>query len=148
MALAHAIDLMITSASAAVWDAFIKHIPVVPHDAILPFIDSIPAIFRLCGNLKIEELAKALFGIIEDSSRHARSDLLLRLLCALSELTLSKQLASTVVKLTYAVVDDASSKEMPSVLQILVRSWSSPDVGSTISMWRDKVGLTIAGFIT
>ena len=142
LAIDQVIELMVTNASdkSVVLEAFIRHIAALPSHSMLPFIDAIPAIFGCCDNRMIEDLAGVLFSTVEDPCRRDRSEILLRLLHALSELPLSKQLAYTVTNLTYAVMEDAVPAEMSSLLRIVLRSGSSPGAGRAIFLWRDKVG--------
>jgi len=142
LAIDQVIELMIANASAksVVLEAFIRHIAALPSQSMLPFIDAIPAMFGRCDNRMIEDLAGVLFSTVEDPCRRDRSEILLRLLHALSELPLSKQLAYTVTNLTYAVMEDAVPAEMSGLLRIVLRSESSPGAGRAIFLWRDKVG--------
>jgi len=142
LAIDQVIELMVANASAKseVLEAFIRHIAALPSHSMLPFIDAIPTIFGRCDNRMIEDLAGVLFSTVEDPCRRDRSEILLRLLHALSELPLSKQLAYTVTNLTYAVMEDAVPAEMSGLLRIVLRSESSPGAGRAIFLWRDKVG--------
>lgn len=142
LAIDQVIELMVANSSAksVVLEAFIRNITALPSHSMLPFIDAIPAMFRCCDNRMIEDLAGVLFSTVEDPCRRDRSEILLRLLHALSELPLSKQLAYTVINLTYAVMEDAVPAEMSSLLRIVLRSGSSPGAGRAIFLWRDKVG--------
>lgn len=142
LAIDQVIELMVANSGAksVVLEAFIRHIAALPSHSMLPFIDAIPAMFRRSDSRMIEDMAGVMFSIIEDPSRRDRSEILLRLLHALSQLPLSKPLAHTVMNLTYLVMEDAAPAEMCDLLRIVLRSGSSPNAGRAIFMWRDKVG--------
>ena len=110
--------------------AYISKLPVPIH-----FINIIPAMFSMSSKDVIEILAKQLFELATSDQ-----NLLIQILCVLTELPLSNQLANTIMKLTQNIIQDSDDDDdMPSLFRIITKLSNLASSELTIFLWRKRV---------